>query len=612
MTVTGPQDTAKPHFARSVLPGAQPPSPRPFWFPLAFHKSGKPRGWLRKVMLQDKQGTPRRLTRRLLFKRDGSVRPIFAAWYAPYDGNPLNAHVQNYAEFLRGVIASGRLAQAQTVHIVTTPHTEYVGAAIARALRGTRLQPSCATQMPAQFDHDLYIIVAPQMFATLPPPEKSIMMQMEQVRASRWVTPGYLARLCDSLAVLDYALDNIAALIEQSVPQKQLYFVPMRPFARPDAGSKRDIDLLFYGAIASERRQRYLAALRAKFPLTTVAEVFGDEMRANLDRAKVVVNIHFYENALLETTRISEALTHGARVVSETAADQDDNAAFAGLVDFVPRDDVDGFVARVGQVLADWREPVRLPATEDLGGMAFHVLRALHGIGVLSESELHAATAAMPLPSNRLILALPEQLARYRAAEALRLPGAVPFHGLRQIDGWKGCAASYKFLAAKALAQGPAPLTIYEDDAVFSADAVARLAAIEAYLTTLPDGWDVFSGLLSDLSPTARISRIDPVGEDEFIHLDSVIGMVFGIYNRSALKMLSEFTLQGESVSRHAIDRYLEALRPRCITTLPPLAGHNAELNSSLWATSNAHSAKMIDESLNRLQSQRDAFLTKA
>ncbi|OYU18734.1 MAG: hypothetical protein CFE34_08975 [Rhodobacteraceae bacterium PARR1] len=609
--MTGPNDPPKPGLTAPSLPGAEPPKQRSIWNRMAFHKSGKPRGWLRKVMLKDKQGTPRPIAKRILFKSNGTVRPVFAHWYAPYDGNPVNAHVQNYADFLRGVIATGRLAQAQTVHVVTTPHTEYAGAALARALRGTRLHATCATQMPAQFDHDLYIIVCPQMFATLPPPEKAILMQMEQVRASRWVTPAYLARLRDSLAVLDYAVENIAALIEQAIPQKQLYFVPMRPFARPDARATRDIDLLFYGAIASERRQEYLAALRARFPLTTVAEVFGDQMRATLDRAKVVVNIHFYDDALLETTRISEALTHGARVVSETAADQADNAAFAPLVDFVPRDDVGAFVARVGQVLADWREPLRLPEAEDFSGMTFHVLRALHGIGVLSEAELHAACAEMTLPSNRLILALPEQLTRYRAAEANRLPGAVPFHGLRQIDGWKGCAASYKFLATKALAQGPAPLTIYEDDAVFDADAVARLAVIEDYLSARPDGWDVFSGLLSDLSPAARISRIDPVGDEEFLHLDSVIGMVFGIYNRPALKLLSEFTLKGESVSRHAIDRYLEALKPHCIATLRPLVGHNAEVHSSLWSTSNAYSSKMIDDSLIRLKALRDGFVAK-
>jgi hypothetical protein len=135
---------------------------------------------------------------------------------------------------------------------------------------------------------------------------------------------------------------------------------------------------------------------------------------------------------------------------------------------------------------------------------------------------------------------------------------------------------------------------------------------VEDYLSARPDGWDVFSGLLSDLSPAARVSRIDRVGEEEFLHLDSVIGMVFGIYNRPALKMLSEFTLQGESVSRHAIDRYLEALRPHCVTTLNPLAGHNEDVHSSLWATSNAYSIKMIDESLTRLQGLRDAFMNRS
>ncbi len=116
---------------------------------------------------------------------------------------------------------------------------------------------------------------------------------------------------------------------------------------------------------------------------------------------------------------------------------------------------------------------------------------------------------------------------------------------------------------------------------------------------------------MSDLSPAARISRIDSVGEEEFLHLDSVIGMVFGIYNRPALKLLSQFTVKGESVTRHAIDRYLEALKPHCIATLRPLVGHNAEVHSSLWSTSNAYTSKMIDDSLIRLQALRDGFVTK-
>ena len=66
-------ETPKPSLPTPALPGADPSMPRPLWHRLAFHKSGKPRGWLRKIILKDKQGTPRPLARRILFKGNGKV-----------------------------------------------------------------------------------------------------------------------------------------------------------------------------------------------------------------------------------------------------------------------------------------------------------------------------------------------------------------------------------------------------------------------------------------------------------------------------------------------------------------------------------------------------------
>jgi protein-L-isoaspartate O-methyltransferase/GR25 family glycosyltransferase involved in LPS biosynthesis len=580
---------------------------------LSFHRRGKPRGWLRKLLLADKLGTPRKMARRVLFKKNGSVRPIFAPWYAPYLAasrlaKPGEKRV-DYTDFLRQRITSGDLALARTVHIVTTPHTEFVGEAFAAALAKTRLTVTRGTEMPASFDHDLYIIVAPQMFATLPPPGKLIVVQMEQVRASRWVDDAYLARMHASLAVLDYSRDNIAALTERGLPFKQLYFVPIRPLRRAaPQNTERDIDVLFYGAIASERRGRYITALREKLNLRVESDTFGPALRDILDRTKIVANIHFYENALLETTRLGEAISHGTFVVSEDAADQrDHDGSYDGMADFVPRNEVDAFVDRVQTALAAWKAPVDLPADEGFHGMTFHVLRALHGIGVLSLDELLDACKGMALPSDRLILALPEQVDRYNFALRNALPGAVPFHGLRQLDGWRGCASSYKFMATRAL-EGDLPhLVIYEEDATFEPGADQRLTAIETHLDSRDD-WDIFSGLLSDLHPEARITAIRSAEGEEFLELDSVMGMVFGIYSRRGLALLAGFEFEGTDTARHTIDRYLESRRPRTLTVWPPLAGHDEGLDSTLWPVNNSAAVQMITDSIARLGEKRAAF----
>jgi GR25 family glycosyltransferase involved in LPS biosynthesis len=302
-------------------------------------------------------------------------------------------------------------------------------------------------------------------------------------------------------------------------------------------------------------------------------------------------------------------LSHGAHVVSEVAVDQSDHGDFDSMVDFVPQGAVDAFVRKVESALAAWRAPVQPEADGGFSGMSFHLLRALHGIGVLSQDELQSACKGMKIPSDRMILALPEQVARYNFAQSNALPRAVPFHGLRNIDGWKGCASSYKFLGALALAQGLPRLTIYEEDATFSPDASDRLAIVEQELDARGDGWDIFSGLLSDLHSDTNITAVTAVDTEEFIDLDSVIGMVFGIYSRSAMQMLAQFEFLGADTAKHTIDRYLESLRPRGVTVWPPLAGHAETLDSTLWPVNNSVATPMIDVSIRRLGEKREEFL---
>lgn len=579
---------------------------------LSFRSSGKPRGWLRAILLQDQVlGIPRATTRRLLFTQSGQVRSQYRNWYSRFEASPDNAVLFEYAQFLRAQLAVGTNARARTLCVVTTPHTAYLAEAIASALADTRLIVSAVTEMPRHFAHDLYVVVAPQMFDTMPPPERTIIYQVEQVRASRWVDFGYLARLRNSLAVLDYSTDNITALIERGMVLKQLYYVPIQPTSQPDAAQTRDIDVLFYGATGgSDRRDRYLNALSKWLNIRVENNLFGSQIKALLDRTKVVVNVHFYENAVLETTRISEALSHGAHVVSETAIDQSSRSDFAAYVDFVAVGDVDAFIARVEASLAAWSAPQHAPRRGDVNSTAFLLLRAMHGIGVLSFDEFTAATQHVDLPGQYVVLGLPEQAERAASARAHLLDGAGVFPGLRHVDGWRGCAQSYKYLASKAISKGLPQLLIYEDDAVFAPDIGARLSGALAYLDSLAGDWDVFSGLLSDLDSEATISAVVRFQDQEFIHLNSVIGMVFGIYNHTALNLLSKFEYAGNDMAKHTIDRFIEAQNLRCVTTLPPLANHSHALESTLWLIHNDMLTTMITKSIARLEAKRHVFLT--
>jgi len=123
----------------------------------------------------------------------------------------------------------------------------------------------------------------------------------------------------------------------------------------------------------------------------------------------------------------------------------------------------------------------------------------------------------------------------------------------------------------------------------------------------------VFSGLLSDLHSQAEVVGVEYLETEEFIHLDRVIGMVFGIYNRSALEILAAFQIIGSDTAKHTIDRYLESMYLRCITTLPPLVSHHEDLRSTIWKTDdNSQVINMIDSSMRRLRAKRDEFSDRA
>ena len=77
---------------------------------------------------------------------------------------------------------------------------------------------------------------------------------------------------------------------------------------------------MFYGDANCDRRRKFLQELQKEFSVRVESNLFGEAMQDAIRRSKIVINIHYYEDALLETTRVAEILSLGAVLLFRSEA----------------------------------------------------------------------------------------------------------------------------------------------------------------------------------------------------------------------------------------------------------------------------------------------------
>ena len=193
-------------------------------------------------------------------------------------------------------------------------------------------------------DAALYILLTPQLVPVYP--KSFIAYQVEQ-----WGT-GWISRSWGSLnesqpgntyaevfeaavEVWDYNRWNIKHFkYPQGLRREHVKYVPFAwfPFVPVPATDARDIDVLFFGAM-NDKREAKLAYLRDIGVNITIVSAQEMELDAFVLRAKIVLNLHYYDG-LLETSRIMHAISLKALVISEPAKDQQSNRDFAKALVF--------------------------------------------------------------------------------------------------------------------------------------------------------------------------------------------------------------------------------------------------------------------------------------
>lgn len=497
-----------------------------------------------------------------------------------------------------------------SIMVIATPHTLYVANLIASSLTSLGFDVGVQTEMPKDFTSRLYFVVCAQMFQNLPPADRRICVQLEQTTMSRWFTEKYIDVLNASLAVIEYTNSGIKFLDGMGISYPKVYYAQIG--ALPDyinyvknhgiqlSSEEKEYDVLFYGDANNIRRNKILEAVGKNFNVKVVSNLFGADLYREILKARVCLNIHYYEDSALESTRVFEALSLGIPVVSEVSNDQGDYdfSQYGESISFVDLGDCDAIVSSIQEMIS--KEVTVDPSANRNSGGEFHfyISRIMLALGFIDFRRFYSQSNRTKIDSNKIVLSMPETFERHAFAKKKQNGEIFCFSGLRATPGWVGAAYSFKYLAKKLLESDCEFVLIHEDDAVFSdvtADEIFEFA-IRIYREKCQ--WDVFSAFISDLHPDAKVSSIFEFDKMECALIDKMVGMVCNVYSRKSLEIIAQWDEKNLDIESNTIDRYLENIEDlKIVTTFPFLVGHNDMANSSMWGVKNYSMRGMINKS---------------
>lgn len=499
------------------------------------------------------------------------------------------------------VVLLKKLLSEKTIIILTSPHCLFVAQLLKEEFKyfGFKVTISDTYQL---INHNcLHIVIAPQMFKPLP--QYYIAFQMEQSVSSRWFTRKYFNILKKALLIFDYSQDNIAFLVAHGIGLKKIQFLPIgfsenysdyyQTLKYENANKKYDIT--FYGDIKNKRRENFISEISKSHNVNVCNEVFGKDITDIIAQSKIVLNIHYYENALLETTRIYESLSLNTLVISEQSSDQQYYQHLEDIVEFVPINDI----ALMNSTISFW-----LNHPEEL---AHKINSNRHKL--IMRSNIFNNSFARFLLAYNIIEAKDCNLIHEAASWTQEL--SVPFYclsiletphrrsdflndnhykikicdGVKHLIGWVGCGMSFQYIIQKAHEEKCDMVIICEDDALFAENFGNRISSILQYLKSHSKKWDIYSGMLVDVPEDTTILAIDNYEQEKFVFLDKIISMVFNIYNASSFHKImqwNEHKANNPNIA-NTIDEYIKHSGLKFVTSYPFLVSHKEDSSSTIW-----------------------------
>ena len=259
-----------------------------------------------------------------------------------------------------------------TIYIYTSPYVVNIAEYISKNLEKYNIKnyviPSLISDEHIELvNHDsnsFLFLIAFQSFLNSPNKKKLlsikrkkyILYQLEQInnreKYDKYINKELEIFMKNALYVLEYNMSNYKNISNEI--NKMFVGVPIMKRENIIDMKKKDIDILFYGNI-NNYRKKILDSISSKYNIKILENSFDKELIEYISRSKIILNIHYYKDALLELCRIHEAIPYNCRILSEISNDDlklcNDYKDFCSFIDL---DDIDKVYKKLDEELENY------------------------------------------------------------------------------------------------------------------------------------------------------------------------------------------------------------------------------------------------------------------
>lgn len=255
-----------------------------------------------------------------------------------YEFNIIKKYYQAYNnEQIINILKNGqdineRLVNLQLNHkfkIVTCKYGIYISKQLQYMLESLGLETTIIydIQKKDSLDTDcIFIILFPHEVSVIPIKSNYIIYQLEQIQQSPWLTRKTIEIIKNSIFTMDYSLYNLNILsnLNDEKLNSKLFYQPMPIMNESQKNTHVKNDILFFGGL-NTRRQTILNRIKNEFNIKIISGRFGEEIEDLIKTSKIIINLHYYRDAVLETARLNEVIIYNKIIISELGISYDYN-----------------------------------------------------------------------------------------------------------------------------------------------------------------------------------------------------------------------------------------------------------------------------------------------